>query len=1002
VSRSILLLVVLLTPLPAWAQGDTVIKFDGSMGPEGELMPNPAGDFDILDSDGRYDNPDPARANSLFHSFEIFELQGGDTATFFADATPNYVIVRVSGGDGTVVDGTLASRVVNGIGEGADLVWIDPHGIKFGEHAQLDVPGSAHFGTAHELKFEDGSILEAVPASLDPVPHALLTSAAPSAFGFTDGELNLLRVDRALGLRVPEGEIFQLVGGDDAGPQGGVEITSGSGIVNQANIRAPGASVQLASAAGPLYLPLDLRGFDPDSAPPGSLGAVSIDNLGLIDVSSAGGGPVGQVVIRGGQFGLSGGSELRAINESGHPALDPSIDIAVTGAVEIQGGSGFKDTRIRTWTDSGRAGDVLIKGDTIEIRGQGTSVQSLSSSANAGIEGPTLDFRARIVTVSGGAQILSRNAGAGPGGAIAIDADRVEVGSGGEIIAVALGSGAVGPVSITATDSINPTNSIIDLSGPGLSGFGTIASLALGAGPGTLIKLEADTIQVTDGAQVLSEASGPEKGSDIELRATTVRVAGVADGSDPLVRSTVRARAGESATGAGGTVSIAAQLVEVSNGALVTSDTLGAANAGGVSIGGLDAAEGSRAQLVRVDAGLNSFSLISSSTGSPEPDPQDVGMGGDLTVATDRLELLNGGSLTVSTVGLGDAGSIVVDARVIEISGVNDEGQNESGIFARSNNSVDPLAGSAGNIEIWADEQLSIGDRGRISVSTRGTGGAGNILIDVGGAVILSDAASIEARPEVPGATGAAGEIEILAGDKVRLTGGSRVTARSNGTSDAGAISIVAGRRFEAIGSEVTTAADFASGGQISITASELVYLLDSVISTDVAVGTGGGGDVMIGSETIVPEFVVLNEGGIGASAQVGAGGRIDIETGTFFASAPFAINPGRPFPTRGSFLDATSEISGLTGTVNVEPPETELVTELASLSASFLDASALLGSSCEARTSRAGSFQVQRYAASLSPPDASLSPVGFSLQVPGVSGPAVGLPRCRPQEVTP
>jgi hypothetical protein len=212
----------------------------------------------------------------------------------------------------------------------------------------------------------------------------------------------------------------------------------------------------------------------------------------------------------------------------------------------------------------------------------------------------------------------------------------------------------------------------------------------------------------------------------------------------------------------------------------------------------------------------------------------------------------------------------------------------------------------------------------------------------------------------------------------------------------------VAGRRFEAIGSEVTTAADFASGGQISITASELVYLLDSVISTDVAVGTGGGGDVMIGSETIVPEFVVLNEGGIGASAQVGAGGSISIETGTFFASAPFAINPGRPFPARGSFLDATSEISGLTGTVNVEPPETELVTELATLSASFLDASALLGSSCEARTSRAGSFQVQRYAASLSPPDASLSPVGFSPQVPGVSGPAVGLPRCRPQEVTP
>ena len=340
---------------------------------------------------------------------------------------------------------------------------------------------------------------------------------------------------------------------------------------------------------------------------------------------------------------------------------------------------------------------------------------------------------------------------------------------------------------------------------------------------------------------------------------------------------------------------------------------------------------------------------------------------------------------------------------MIEISGVDPaSGQNESGIFARSNNSQDEDAGSAGDIEIRADERLSIGDRARISVSTRGAGNAGSILIDVGGAVILSDGASIEAVPEVATATGAAGEILIMAGDRVSLTGGSSVTAESTGTENAGAITIVGGRRFEAIGSEVTTAAGSSSGGRISITASQLVYLLDSVISTNVAEGAGGGGDVMIGDpETVVPEFVVLNEGRIIASAEDGQGGNIDIETGTFFASAPFKINPGMPFPDVGSFLDATSA-TNLEGTINVDPPEAELVTEFAMLSASFLDASALLGSACEARTSRAGSFQVQRYAASLSPPDVSLSLVGLSPQIPAVGGPAVVLPRCRPQEEAP
>jgi hypothetical protein len=138
------------------------------------------------------------------------------------------------------------------------------------------------------------------------------------------------------------------------------------------------------------------------------------------------------------------------------------------------------------------------------------------------------------------------------------------------------------------------------------------------------------------------------------------------------------------------------------------------------------------------------------------------------------------------------------------------------------------------------------------------------------------------------------------------------------------------------------------------------------------------------------------------ASAELGLGGRIDIAAGTFFASAPFAINPGDPFPTTGSFLDATSTISGLTGTINVEPPETELVTELAALPAAFLDASALLGSACEARTTRAGSFQVvKRNAAGLAPPDAALAPVGLQHAPSGVRVLPASADLCAPPEET-
>jgi hypothetical protein len=351
----------------------------------------------------------------------------------------------------------------------------------------------------------------------------------------------------------------------------------------------------------------------------------------------------------------------------------------------------------------------------------------------------------------------------------------------------------------------------------------------------------------------------------------------------------------------------------------------------------------------------------------------------------------------VSTSGVGNAGLIDVRAGSVEIKG-EDPSKNESGVFARSNlpNLQDTKGGDGGSIAILTDDDLTISDHGVISVSTDGEGDAGLIDLMVGGTLFLSgpggERGSVEASHGVEGALGAPGDILITAGKSVLLTDGAVITAQSTGPKPAGSVTIVAGGRFEANGfsvgddgtttrSGVTTASSTSSGGRITIGASDLVYLLGGQIRTDVKDGDGGGGNVVIGDPELrapVPKFVVLNEGRVIASADTGRGGRIDIAAGTFFASAPFAIDPGEPFPERGSFLDATSK-SDLDGTINVDPPEAELVTELAALPAAFLDASALLGSACEARTSRAGSFQViKRNAASLAPPDAALAPVGL------------------------
>ncbi|MCH7644483.1 MAG: hypothetical protein IH974_06560 [Myxococcales bacterium] len=984
----------------------TTIAFDGTTGTAGTLDPTKPGDYDILDSAGIYDSSE----TNLFHSFEVFELRGGDTATFSAyQGNPSRVVVRVTRGTGTIVDGTLRSEIKDAFGNGADLIWIDPHGVDFKGHARLEVGGSALFSSAHELRFDDKT-LEAAPENLGPIDVAML-SVAPSEFGFTGLAGNVLFVADAQGLGVPAGETLGFVGIDDSG-QPGVTILRSS-------LSAQSSTIYIASAAGPTNIPLDPQDFDLGGYDPESLGAVSIQDSTKIEATSDPGDRPGEIVIRSGSFTMAG-STLVASNAASAVSPGTSIDIAVSRDFKLDPGA-----QIRSVSDGGHAGDVSITGGKFEMQGGSGPLGPLTqiivgSMPTSSAAGPDLYLRASTIELDDKARLVTSAGNDKPGGAIYIDTDSFTMAGGSDLVSLANGGGRGGEIKITATESVQ-------LSDPSLFGLGTVAthsfstgpagnltinsgtlslenlavveSIAWDGGPGGTIQLHADTVEVTGGSWVLSETKGAAPGGAIEIDADAVVVAGSAGEV-----ATILARAGAAATGDGGAIEIHTTSLDVLDGGLISSDTLGLGNAGGIAIHGRGPEEDTRALRVTVEGGPTGITAISSNTASLSRKGPGDANGGNIVVDVDRLELVNGGFLTVSTSGPGDAGAIDVRAGIVEIRG-EDPMNNNSGVFAQSNAQLE-TGGGGGGITINTDGDLTVSDHGVISVSTSGGGDAGLIDLIVGGTLLLSgpggNRGNVEASHRATDAAGSPGDIQIAAALAVRLLDGATITTESLGPADAGNITIDAGRRFEAIGSKVTTAANEASGGQVSITASELVYLLDSEVSTDVAVAGagGGGGDVMIGDpETVVPEFVVLNEGRISASARDGAGGRIDIETGTFFASAPFAINPGSP-PDSGSFLDATSDIPELTGTVNVEPPETELVTELASLPAAFLDASALLGSACETRTSRAGSFQVQRYAADLAPPDAALAPVGLH-QTPGIRVLPVGRDLCASPEET-
>ena len=80
----------------------------------------------------------------------------------------------------------------------------------------------------------------------------------------------------------------------------------------------------------------------------------------------------------------------------------------------------------------------------------------------------------------------------------------------------------------------------------------------------------------------------------------------------------------------------------------------------------------------------------------------------------------------------------------------------------------------------------------------------------------------------------------------------------------------------------MTTEAREADGGNIQITAHNLIRLQDSQITTAVGSGEGAGGNITI--DTIDSAFVILANSQITANAFGGPGGNIDIVTEVFLA----------------------------------------------------------------------------------------------------------------------
>jgi filamentous hemagglutinin family protein len=292
---------------------------------------------------------------------------------------------------------------------------------------------------------------------------------------------------------------------------------------------------------------------------------------------------------------------------------------------------------------------------------------------------------------------------------------------------------------------------------------------------------------------------------------------------------------GEGGIGDAGNINLTTASLFLKNGSGLLADVENQGNAGSIKI------DASNSILLegegRSFANPNNIvpSQISATT---DPIELDVsGESGVIDINTSSLNLKDGGFIRTSSLGLGNAGDVTIEANNISVDGFNEDGASS---FIASDVKLKEAEGNGGDVEIITNN-LSVTNGAEISVSTFGKGNAGNLSIFANNA---NNANNVEVNGGDNGlftglfaqvgaeATGKGGNIFIGSEQspvkQLSVTNGALVSVDTFGEGDAGNLSIFADNVA------ISKQGDSSSTGLVAQVGSEAI---------------GQGGNIFIGSE---------------------------------------------------------------------------------------------------------------------------------------------------------
>jgi filamentous hemagglutinin family protein len=773
--------------------------------------------------------------NNLYHSFSKFNINQNEIATFSGPEHVQNIISRVTGGEMSMIHGTLRSEIPH-----ANFFLLNPAGVFFGKESVLDVKGSFHVSTADYLVMDNHEKFDI--HSSEP----LLSMGTPVTFGFIDDGNGVIEVEDVEGgnfidphqydLKVDKGETLSLIGG---------EI-----IIKASMLYAPEGIINIAAIKSAAEISLIDSGMD--YSVDMIRGKINISEYSTIDVSSNDYADdinaSGDVFILGSEFILDESYITAKTEEASENAGIININVDQMKAI-------YSEITCEYYY---LPDDLDLTGGNIKITARESidvSDYSIIATSTDGANAGYIDINAKNVLFHSGSYIESKTYSSGKAGDISIEAsENITFNDNCTIYSDTDFSGDAGNIDLNAKN-------IFFLNGSGLG------NQTADSGNGGNISLNAvDSIQFmgTDQQGIASDITTYSKGSgnagDVNITAHNI-----------LFKNGGRVYASALEDGSGGNIRITAE-----NGII----NLSGVNPHGENSNGFNSCISSESEQTGKagDIYIKSDALFIDNGAYISNNTSDIGESGAIIIETDTLEITGKAPVINQDQFLESQHTFIenlYESKKKEFSGIYSRAESQN----FSDNPGGEIHISGGNIFLSKE--------GTITTSSTGKRDAGNIELTVN-SITMDSNSSIASESLAKEEGGTAGEISLNLNNSMTLRNTSHISTDAQ-SSGGGKINIKAKETLYLLNSSITTNVKDGSGhgGDINIDIG-LSVLNHSQISANAIDGDGGA--VFIVAEN----FIKSTDSRIEATSERGNEGTVKIDAPDIDISKDLAAMPSK------------------------------------------------------------------------------------------------------------